>query len=291
MLNRGLCSVVGLVAVATFLSAGSAATVERKLLIDGRTLGAWTPAESALSLETVAGEPAFRFYVPVDWSAGEQNYPVGWPRISLRLPDDSTDWRQWDQLRLRVYAPPDDPPLPRDPIGVALGTGERHSSWGRVAEGLPRGQWTDFAFDLSDVPNRDHVHTVTIYISEEAYPDGAKLRFYISALELVRYLQPTLLALQSSPTVAFADAPALPLTLRVAGVRSGAPARLPIALMRGNACLASAAVQVDEGLTTVTFPLPAGTPPGDYTLVAGAGDQAISRPLRLVASPWQEAAQ
>lgn len=272
------------------VSAADPGDVERWVLIDGRSLGEWTAAESTLSLGTAKGEDAFLFYVPVDWTAGERDYPVGWPRIHMRIPDERADWRRWEQLRLRVYAPAEGDPLPVDPIGVSLGTGDHHSSWGRNATELRRGDWMEFVFDLSDVPDADRVHSVVVFISESDYRHGDTLRFYVSKLELVRWLTPTLVGLESVPGVAFADAAAVPFGVKMLGVGSGT-AEIEIALKRGATTVSQTTARVVQGTTVVTLPLPSTARPGEYTLVARAGTKELSHPMRLVASPWQEAAQ
>ena len=271
--------------------AADAADVERWTLIDGRTVGPWVAVESTLSLAAAKGEDAFLFHVPIDWSAGEENYPVGWPRIQMRVPDASVDWRRWEQLRLRVYAPAEGDPLPAEPIGISLGTGDHHSSWGRSAAGLRRGDWMEFAFDLSDVPDRDRVHSICVFVSEEAYPDGATLRFYVSGLELVRYLKPTLMELASVPAVAFADAAAVPFEVKMLGVEAGGSARVEMTLRRGDTVVARTAAPVAQGATAVTLRLPPATPPGLYALVVRLGEKEITENIRLIASPWQEAAR
>ncbi len=284
LLGMALCLLLGNV------SATDAGDVERWVLIGGRSVGEWAAVESTLSLATARGEDAFLFHVPVDWTAGEKDYPVGWPRIQMRVPDDRADWRQWEQLRLRLYVPAEGDPLPADPIGISLGTGDHHSSWGRNATGLRRGDWTEFAFELSDVPDADRVHSIGIFISESNYRHGATLRFYVSRLELVRHLKPTLVGLDSVPGVAFADAAAVSFRVKMLGVGSGT-AEIEIALRRGDATVSQTTARVVRGTTLVTLPLSSTARPGEYTLLARAGEKEISQPIRLVASPWQEAVQ
>jgi hypothetical protein len=270
--------------------AANAEDVERWVLIDGRTVGAWRATEATLSLATARGEDAFLFHVPVDWTAGEEDYPVGWPRINMGIPDDRVDWRRWEQFRLRVCVPAEGDPLPAEPIGISLGTGDHHSSWDKSAAGLQRGNWMEFAFDLSDVPDADRVHSLGVFISESNYRHGDTLDFYVSRLELVRYLKPTLVGFESVPGVAFADAAAVPFQVKMLGVGDGTT-EIEIGLKRGDATVSQATARVVRGTTLVSLPFFATVLPGEYTLVARSGEKEISRPIRLIASPWQEAAQ
>jgi hypothetical protein len=148
----------------------------------------------------------------------------------------------------------------------------------------------EFALDLSDVPDADRVHSIGIFVSESNYRHGATLRFYVSRLELVRHLKPTLVGLDSVPGVAFADAAAVSFRVKMLGVGSGT-AEIEIALRRGDATVSQTTARVVRGTTLVTLPLSSTARPGEYTLLARAGEKEISQPIRLVASPWQEAVQ
>lgn len=265
--------------------------VERLILIDGRTLGGWVAVESSLAPDSVAGVPALLFTVPVNWSTGEPNYPIGWPRIQLSLPVEMGDWRKWEQMRVRVYALTSRDPLPYRPLGVTVSSADRNVSWERDAVGLQTGQWSEFAFDLRDLPERDRIRSVGIFISEDAYRDGETLQFYISELELLRYTRPTLVGFDLLAAVAFADAKALPVAVKMLGLGEGETAPVALRLKEGDTLLAQAEVVVPEGVTQVSLPLPTGISPGEYRLVASSGGEERSRAVRLVSSPWEGEAQ
>jgi len=86
----------------TALAAPPREPIETRVLIDGKTTGGWQAVESALTTSRVDGMKVLLFRGPVDWHAGEPDYPIGWPRIATSLPPDQGDWRGWDQIRLRV---------------------------------------------------------------------------------------------------------------------------------------------------------------------------------------------
>jgi hypothetical protein len=265
-----------------------AAAEERRALIDGREVGDWRAEEATLAPSTVAGEPVLLFTVPVDWHAGEANYPIGWPRISLTVPPDQRDWRGWEQLRLRVRAHSSAGSLPFRPLGITISSGSQRISWEEEVPALPVGQWREFTFDVRKLPDPSDVRAVGVYISEDKYADKTTLEFAIARLELVRYSEPTLVDLRPLAAVAFADARSLPLRVTLLGLRDRATAPVELRLMRGGAAVAARQAQAEEGETPLSFSLPADLSPGEYTLSGTAGGRTLSAPVKLVVSPWQE---
>jgi hypothetical protein len=265
--------------------------VERLVLIDGKTLNGWEAVESTLSPAAVEGTHALLFSVPVDWRAGEPNYPIGWPRIQMSVPAEMSDWRKWERMRLRVYALTSRDPLPYRPLGVTVSSADRNVSWERDAEGLRTGEWRECTFDLRDVPERGRVRSIGVFVSEDAYPDGEKLSFYISDLELLRYTRPTLVGFDLLAAVAFADAKALPVAVKMLGLGEGETAPVALRLKEGDKMLAQADVLVPKDVTQISLPLPTGIGPGQYRLVASSGGEERARAVRLVSSPWEGEAQ
>jgi hypothetical protein len=263
--------------------------LERLVLIDGKTLTGWQATESSLTAATLDGVEAFRFALAVDWKSGEQNYPIGWPRISQEI--RSGDWRKWEQIHLRVLARTDAGPFPKEPLGVTISSEGRNAGWEKEAQPLQAGQWQDFTFDLRDLGNAGRVRSIGVFVSDASYADGAKLEFYISRLELLQYRQPTLMAFRPVARVAFADAKAVPLTVQMLGVAAGATAPVKIALTGEQGAIASHVAQAAEGETQLSLPLPGSLPPGEYTLTVSVGTRSLSERVKLIASPWQEAAR
>ncbi len=296
----GFCWAGALAAAQGIPPAVSPATcVERLVLIDGKAVDGWEAVDSTVSSVQLEGASALLFAVKVDWSSGEGSNPIGRPRIQMTMPPERGDWREWEQLRLKVYALTERDPLPRRALGVGIRTGDRRGSRDRPVEGLQTGRWQEFSFDLADVPERERVRSVSISISEDAYRDGEGLRFYISDLELVRYTQPMLSDLKVLASVAFADAEALPLSLKMLGLKVGETAPVELRLNAGDKVLASMTALASEGATQVSLPMPRGIRPGEYTVVASckAGAPACphgqprSQAVRLISTPWEGKAQ
>jgi hypothetical protein len=263
--------------------------VERLVLIDGKTIDGWQTTESSLSAIVLDGVDAFRFALVIDWKTGEPNYPIGWPRISQEI--RSGDWRKWEQLHLRVLARTDAGAFPEEPLGVTISSEGRNAGWEKEAQPLQAGRWQDFTFDLRDLGNAGEVRSIGVFVSDASYADGTELEFYIGRLELLRHKQPTLMAFRPLARVAFADARAVSLTVRMLGVAAGATAPVKIALMGEEGVIASHTAQAAEGETQVSLPLPEPLSPGEYALTVSVGTRGLSERVRLIASPWQEAAR
>lgn len=271
------------------LGAG-AEPLERLRLLDRICTSGWQAVGSTLTPAFVQGERALLFRVRVDWKAGEPNYPVGWPRIQTSLRASQGDWRKWGQIHLRVLPRRAGKPFPYQALGITISSGERNVSWEKDCAGLQADSWQEFTFSLRDVPDRDQVKSLGVFISESEYSDGEVLDFCISDLELVRYAQPTLVGLTPLASVAFADARALPLVVDMLGVQPGAAVPVEICLSKAETQIAAHTASATEGETQISLPLPAsgGLAPGEYTLTARADGRTLSHSITLIASPWRE---
>jgi len=273
------------------LAAAATASTERLVLIDGVSTAQWQAVESTLTPALIEGGNALLFRVTVDWKTGEPNYPVGWPRIQRSLPPGQGDWRKWERIRLRVYVKKTGGPFPHQPIGITISSGDRNVSWEKDCTGLKAGAWQEFTFDLRDVPEKDKVKSLGIFISESEYADGDVLESYISDLELLRYGRPTLVGFTPLAAAAFADSKALPLVVDLLGVQPGATAPVEIQLSRGGETIAAQTAKAGEGETQVSLPLPRGLAPGDYSLSVRSDARTLSHSIILIESPWQEASR
>ncbi len=265
----------------------TAARVETRVLLDGRGLGDWQAVEATLTATAAQGEPALLFRVPVDWHGGEPNYPIGWPRIQRQVPATEGDWRGWDQLHLRLLGHSSAGGLPFRPFGLTV-SGAGRGGWEREVPALKSDAWQGFSFDLSDLPSADRVRSQGLFISEDKYADGTTLEFFISRIELVRYTQPTLVDFAPVSGVAFADAPSLPVRVKLLGVPAGKTARVRLELRQGQRLLVGREAEAPRGETQLSLPLRRAYPTGQYTLLARLAGDSRAAPVRLVASPWQE---
>jgi len=289
-IRRLLPAVLALSAV--FLPHPSAAApVESRVLIDGRQLSGWEAVESTLTQTSVEDEPVLLFRAEIDPGSTSPSRRGGRPHIQWSVPSDQRDWRGWEQIRLRLLARSSAGSFPSRPLGITIRTGDPPVSSDRTVPALQMGEWQDLTFDLLDLSNPGAVGSVTLSLSRGRYPDKTTLEFAIARLELLRYSQPTLLALQPLVAVAFADARSLPMQVKVLGLPAGATTPVELRLMRGAEAVATWRAQAQEGEMQLTFPFPRALSPGDYTVSGTAGGSTLSAPVKLVASPWQEVKQ
>ena len=270
------------------ISPDSGKDVDTLILIDGVTTDRWEAVEGTLTRAIRDGFRVARFYVPVDWTAGEPDYPVGWPRLQPSLTEDERDWTRWEQIRIVVYAETTRDALPRLPLGISINTGEQNANWSRECEGLRKDEWGEFVFDLADLPLPDQVRSLSLYISDSEYRHGDTVTFSISRLELMRYRKPTLIGFRPVARIAFADEQVLGLTVRMLGIPTDATAPVEVLLTRGDGTLARHVTEVAQGTTRIAFPLPQGLAPATYSLVVSAAGRALSDTVQLVPSPWQK---
>ena len=155
--------------------------------------------------------------------------------------------------------------------------------WGREVPTLLTDHWQDFTFDLSDLPGKESVNSVGVYISEDTYPNGTVLDFYLARLELVRYRQPTLHGLTLVAPIAFADTRAVAAKVELLGVKEGANAPVELSLLRGKTVVAKQVVRGPGGRDPgLARPTPRSPRRGVHANRRGAG---AASPFRSVSSP------
>lgn len=282
---------VGLITCFTHATADDRAPLhegeQTRVLIDGTSALGWNAVEGTLTPTTIDGEPAMLFRIPVDWHGGEANYPVGWPRIQTNYTEEQGDWRGWDLIRLRILPRSSTGSLPFRPLGITI-TSQERGGWERDIPSLKYGEWQGVTFDLRDVVSPEKVRANGIFISEDKYADGTTLDFYISRLELVRYIRPTVVEFAPVASATFTDAKSLPIKIKMYGVPEGKTVPVQLALKREGKVIATSTVQVGNGETQLTLPLKKPVVPGEYSISAVVSGNARSVPIRFVTSPWQE---
>jgi len=253
----------------------------------------WRADEARVGISTAQarrGTTSLQFHVDVDWSTGEPEYPVGWPRMQRFFPEAVHDWSGWDYLEFSIYVESSRDKLPTVPMGIGLyGTGSR-TDYNRSLTELQLGKWTDYRLPLADIPGLNPRLGVQVHIAEANYRDGDELDFWIDNLSLVRYVEPTLAASRLVEQAIYADSAYLLVDLDLMGVKPEAKAEVTWALSRGGKTAAEGKLQAGRGRSQVGLPLPeSGLTPGDYELALRCqGDSPAPFALKVVSSPWPE---
>lgn len=263
--------------------------IERLLLVDGEALEGWAVTEGTLEPSSARSRSgrALLFHVPVDWHAGEVQYPIGWPRCWLKIPPEAQDWTGWERLRFWMCADTSRNELPNVPVTLLITTTGPRSNWSRDLA-LRKGEPVELVFALDDIPDRDQVREIKFSIAESRYKDGDRVDFYLDDLELMRFVEPTVVGLEPLARVGFADDPALPVMVEVLGLPPDEKADISLALMKGDTAVATTTAEVPAGRTRMSLRMPPGLAAGDYRLVVlGQDTGELGADLRLLDSPWQ----
>ena len=271
---------------------------EKMVLGNGGNAGEWSPEESAIEASGKhAAKPdrtVLHWSVPVDYSAGEAAYPIGWPRVRREIPEGpERDWSGWDFLRLRVFTDTSRPALPSDPVGMNLYMPDKSSAYERPLTELKKGGWTEILVPVAKMPHPGDVRTIQFYISESDYRDHDRLDLFFDEIALLRYAEPSLFDFSPENQVMFADARYIPVRFRLAGVGPDAEPEVTCALLRTGAGSSEPVTRTawkakrDAG----RYVLDLGSRrivPGEYEMTAkvAGGSRSVSAHLRVVESPW-----
>ena len=236
------------------------------------------------------GKASLRFGVPVDWTTGDPQYPVGWPRTDRAARQDwESDWSGFDFLEFWVYTTSNRAKLPGAPAGLILsGTGK--DSWHMPLTELKLKQWVRFAIPLEPLAFRSAVKNVKFFISESDYRDKDRVDFYLSPLRLLRYAEPVLESFAPGREVIYGGAPGLPLSAKVLGLKEGQGAELKVGLTAGGRAILQRTLPVAKGQQRLWLDFGGKTlAEGSYTVsasLAWASGTPIAAKVRVEADPW-----
>lgn len=265
--------------------------MEELILADGDSGSEWVPAEATMEpddLHSRSGR-AMHFHIDVDYTTGEPNYPIGWPRTYLRVPDDCKNWTGWDFIDFWLYADTSRESFPSTPLGFIIRCPDRNSQWQTTLKELRKGEWVHFRFPLANLPNPSDCAAVQFFISESNYRDGDALDFWIDDLKLLRYAEPTIISIQPLNQVAYADLPVLRVAVELTGLQDDATAQVEVMLVRGDETVQQASAPLRAGVATIPLPLEGRAQPGEYRVIArvAGSDRTLIESVRLVSSPWE----
>lgn len=291
-----------LIAVLTCLCACSAAAqeviregdMERLVIASGADPGAWHSAEATMTAggkHTRVSPASLLFHVDVDHFAGEVQYPIGWPRTNMALREPwQRDWSGFDTLRISVYTETSREVLPPSPLGMNLYTPDRSSAYSRTLTELRKDEWVTIEVPLSQIARHENVTSIQLFISESNYQHGDVLDFYIDDISLWRHAVPTVTELVVQPSVIFADARHVVVSFRAAGISPEGEAEARATLVAEGTALLTTRRRVGRGPALLALALEGGAlPEGSYKVRVQLADGAPEeRPLRVVASPWEE---
>ena len=143
--------------------------MEALVLADGDSGSEWVSAEATMEpdAEHARDGRAMHFHIDVNHETGQPDYPIGWPRTYLRVPDRLKDWSGWDFIDFWLFADTSREKFPDTPLGAIIRCPDRN----KVADHALAGQGRVGALPLRTV--------------ERARPTNcAAVRLFISGVEL-----------------------------------------------------------------------------------------------------------
>lgn len=251
----------------------------------------WSPAECELaaSAHDFGGLPGLRMRIPVDFHAGEEKYPIGWPRMYLALATNEQAWAAYDRLEFRLFTESSRAGLPKHPLTFHLYDAQGQKkliALDLAAVGADRA----VSLNLSDLGLTDPLVRLGFNINEADYADKDLVDFHLGAFRLARATAARVTELKAAAPALFGDSRVLPVELVVEGPPDTLAAGVPFQLRSGDRVVLAKTFPVLRGRQTLFLPLEgAALTPGTYTLAVCPDDPAARReaPVLITSSPWR----
>ena len=249
----------------------------------------WQPTEAeARSAAEVNGHPAITFHIDVDHHAGEPKYPIGWPRMYMRKPND-IPWKDYDKFEFKVFTKTSSNLLPARAFNLKFAGQPRINidlSFG--LKQLKLNEWMPFSMPTNKLGEITSFSSVGFFISEANYPDKEVLDFTFAEIRLVRssYCKITEMETQG---VRYNTSSTLPVKITVFGPASDAARGVPFQIARGDKVLRLETLPVVRGNQTLQMDVSElNLTNGDYTLTAFPDnpDRKLTVSFKVIDSPF-----
>ena len=280
-----------------FFFTGLTASAEAEAPIEYRSLdGAavpkrWSPAECEVtaSPHTAGERPAVRMRIPVDFNAGEKQYPIGWPRMYLSLAPDEQDWQAYDRFEFQLFTETSRTNLPKCPLVFHLYNAQGQSKLFTL-DLAAIGAWKTFSVNVSDLGLTGKIARLGFNINESDYNDKDLIVFHLGGFRLARATAAQISEIKAVAPALMCDSRVLPVEVAVEGPPEKLAAGVPFQLRCGDRVALSKRLTVHRGRQTLYIPLDEAKPvPGVYSLVVCPDDPALRKEtaVTFTSSPWQ----
>jgi len=268
--------------------------MEKLVLADGDSGSEWRTSEATMrpdAAHAIEGR-AMRFHVDVNHETGQPDYPIGWPRTYISLPEDLRDWRKWDFVEFQLYAETSRDRLPNTPLGFIVRSPDKDNSYHKTVYEARKGEWAHVRIPISEMPSPGQCTAIQFYVSESDYNHGDVLDFWIDDLALLRYAQPTIISMRPLGRVQYADANVVRVEVGMTGLEREQTAKLLVRLVRDGETVRQCSAILRSGIQLVPLEFGGSLKAGGYELQARiAGSQrTVAETIRIVSSPWEEQA-
>jgi len=255
----------------------------------------WRPAECTVEAATklkAEGRPTLHVHMPVDYHAGQKQYPVGWPRLYLTL-NRSTEggWHLFERFEFMAYATMSRPTPPKSIIALQIHCPDKHRAISRNLEEIRLGQWVRISIPTRRIKGVADVRVLGLNIAESNYKHGDDLHFYFGGFRLVRSAEFSLNSLAIRNKALFHGQPRLKVEVEVGGPPLKIARALPLTIRGGKQVVRTESLPVKPGLQTLLIDIhELKLAPGTYTLAAfdNEPDKRKSDTFRVVETPWKQ---
>ena len=253
----------------------------------------WSPSECVASgspLDAVE-HGAVRMHVPVDFTAGEKQYPIGWPRMYLNLLPEEQNWHDYDRFEFQLFTETSRTNLPRRPLAFHLYDVQGQKKLITLDQAAT-GVWKTVALSISDLGLSGSVARLGLNINESDYADKDVIDFHFGGFRLVRATDAQVTELKTVAPALFCDSRVLPVEVVVEGPPEKLRAGLPFRLRCGDRVALSQTLPVARGRQTLYLSLSeTSLAAGAYTLEVNPDEPPLKKEISvlIVTSPYRSA--
>ena len=247
------------------------ANKERLLIDDMEDVSDWSngsPEETKISISDKHVKNALHallFANVVDYTKGEKNYPIGWPRTNRDMVKAKlTDWSAYDFFECWIYADTSRESLPGTPLGLGFAhTGHKRSTDFALKE-VKKDEWVKIVIPISKFLDPKDVRSIRFNISESNYKHGDRVDFYISDMALTRYVEPAIAEIVVDRRLLYTGEPHITAEYSVMGYKGMEDLTAEFEVGKGDGAPAASARAKGARKGEVTMPLPQPLTPGTY---------------------------
>ncbi|NLY02532.1 MAG: hypothetical protein GXY83_41160 [Rhodopirellula sp.] len=213
---------------------------ERVFLDDMEDIADWSngsPDESTLSADrehVKQGQQSLRFANKIDYTKGEANYPIGWPRTGKDLGKENlTDFSPFDFFECWVFVETSRESLPSKAISVGFyHTGHKRST--HLPLEVAKNEWTKIVLPIPKLLDPSDVRRIQFNISESDYKHGDRVDFYIDDIVLTRYVEPAINELAVDRNVLYCGDRSITAEYSLVGSKGMDEVKAELAIGRGD---------------------------------------------------------
>ena len=163
------------------------------------------------------GGPTLLYSVKIDHKTdggGEKGkYPIGWPRIVLDFKKGSLDLSKYDYISMRIKVDSDRDEVAAEYTFLKMNAsswipgGKRNLFDAELLGTVEQRKWINVILPVNKLIGNSakkfwkNIKRMQIWLGESQYPDGAKLKFYIADIKLIKLKSPVIKKLKFAEMV------------------------------------------------------------------------------------------